>query len=177
MFKNVTGQKWSVMAWNASTGLRKTGDAGQITAKISIDDASAATTNDANPTEVEDGRYAFTMPQAETNGDKLELYPQSSTSNIEVIGLPAVIYTVEREVGPGASSVTMTITESGNAVADADVWITSDSAGNTVIGGTLQTDSDGKAVFLLDAGTTYYLWMQKDGTNSILGESFTAVAD
>ena len=161
MFKNVTGQKWSVMAWNASTGLRKTGDAGQITAKISIDAASAATTNDANPTEVEDGRYAFTMTQAETNGDKLELYPQSSTSNIEVIGLPAV----------------MTITESGNAVADADVWITSDSAGNTVIGGTLQTDSDGKAVFLLDAGTTYYLWMQKDGTNSILGESFTAVAD
>lgn len=79
--------------------------------------------------------------------------------------------------GSGADAVTMTITEGGNPVADADVWITNDAAGANVVAGTLQTNSSGEVTFMLDAGDTYYLWMQKDGVNSILGESFVAVAD
>lgn len=79
--------------------------------------------------------------------------------------------------GPGADEVTITVTVAGNPVADADVWITSDAAGTTVVAGTLQTDSNGQATFLLDAGSTYYLWVQKDGINSIQGQSFVAVAD
>lgn len=82
-------------------------------------------------------------------------------------------------VGSGADRCTQTITNSttGLPVADADVWITSDAGGNNVVAGTLQTNSQGNATFLLDAGVSYYLWMQKDGVNPILGQAFTAVAD
>lgn len=81
--------------------------------------------------------------------------------------------------GSGASSVTCTFTNTttGLAVPDADVWITSDAAGTAVVAGTLQTNSSGQAVFLLDAGTTYYFWGQKDGVNSVRGTSFVAAAD
>lgn len=81
-------------------------------------------------------------------------------------------------VGPGADSVTITINnQAGDPVADADVWISSDPAGSNVIAGTLQTDSEGTATFLLDAGSHYYLWAQKDGMLSKHGELFTANAD
>lgn len=80
-------------------------------------------------------------------------------------------------VGPGAGQVTFTITAGGDPVADADVWISSDADGQDVVAGTLQTDSEGKVLFLLDEGSTYYLWVQKDGVNSILGQAFVAEAD
>ena len=80
-------------------------------------------------------------------------------------------------VGVGADSVTVTIAVGGVAVADADVWITSDAAGTSVVAGTLQTDSNGRITFMLDHGATYYLWMQKDGVNSIKGERFVAARD
>lgn len=79
--------------------------------------------------------------------------------------------------GSGADEVTVEMQVGGVPLPDADVWITSDAAGDNVVAGTLQTNSEGKAVFLLDAGNTYYLWMQKDGYNSIEGRAFVAVAD
>jgi hypothetical protein len=79
--------------------------------------------------------------------------------------------------GVGANQVTLTYETSGNPIADADVWITSDAAGTLVVAGTLQTNSNGKATFLLDAGSTYYAWMQKDGLQSIQGTQFVAEAD
>jgi hypothetical protein len=82
-------------------------------------------------------------------------------------------------VGPGADPVTVTITRQGTGtpIADADVWISTDAGGTNVVAGTLQTNSLGEAVFMLDAGLTYRLWMQKDGENSILGQAFVAAAD
>lgn len=83
-------------------------------------------------------------------------------------------------IGPGANQCTLTITNAsaGNApIADADVWITSDQAGTVTIAGTLQTDSNGEVLFMLDNGSVYYLWMQKDGVTPIEGQQFTAVAD
>jgi phage gp36-like protein len=80
--------------------------------------------------------------------------------------------------GPGADAILITITNSTTSlpVADADVWITSDAGGQTVIAGTLQTDSSGQITFMLDDGSGYYLWMQKDGVNSIEAEAFEADA-
>jgi hypothetical protein len=80
-------------------------------------------------------------------------------------------------IGSGADSVTLNIKEGGDNVPDAQVWVTSDSAGATVVAGTVTTNSSGDVTFMLDAGSTYYLWMQKDGYNSIQGQSFVAVAD
>lgn len=77
-------------------------------------------------------------------------------------------------IGPGASENILTFQEAGNPVADADVWLTIDSIGENVVAGTLQTNSEGKITFLLDPGVTYYIWMQKDGFNSILGQAFEA---
>ena len=80
--------------------------------------------------------------------------------------------------GSGADQVTITINDqSGDPIADADVWITSDAAGTNVVAGTLQTNSDGEALFLLDDGASYYLWAQKDGQNSRNGVAFVAEAD
>jgi len=93
MQKNVGSQSWSVFAFDRTTNVPKTGDAAAITAKIQLDDGSRTTSNDANPTEQEDGFYTFLLTTAETNGDKLNIYPESSTSNIQVIGVPSVIYT------------------------------------------------------------------------------------
>ena len=103
MFKNTAGQKWSVLAFDRTTGERKTGDAAQISAKIAIDDGAATALGDAAPAEVEDGIYRFDLTQAETAGDKLELFSESSTSNVIVLGLPVVAYT--RTAAPTAAEI------------------------------------------------------------------------
>jgi len=63
---------------------------------------------------------------------------------------------------------------SGNPIADADVWITSDVAGTIVVAGVLQTNSQGKVTAHLDDGVTYYRWAQKDGYNFTNPQSFVA---
>ena len=93
MFKNVASQKWVVFAFNTTDGTPQSSDEGQITAKIAKDGAAAAATNDVNPTEIEDGYYAFDLTQAETNADTIHLLPESASSNIQVIGVPGVIFT------------------------------------------------------------------------------------
>ena len=93
MFKNVASQKVAVFAFNRTTGAPVTGDAANITAKVAKDWATAAATNDTNPTEVEDGYYTFDLTQAETNCDALLILPGSATSDVQVIAQPdAVIY-------------------------------------------------------------------------------------
>lgn len=93
MQKNVAGQYWIVFAFDETDGTPKTGDAGNITAKISKDGAAGGATDDTNPTEIEDGYYVFTLTQAETNADMLLIMPESSTADIQVVGQPVVVYT------------------------------------------------------------------------------------
>lgn len=93
MKRNTASQRWTVFAFNRSTGEPVTGDAANITANLRIDDGTGAAITDTNPTEQEAGYYVFDLTQAETNGDKLTIFPASSTSGVQVIGCPAVIYT------------------------------------------------------------------------------------
>ena len=67
--------------------------------------------------------------------------------------------------GAGAVEFTYTLTEagSGDPIADADVWATTDSAG-TVVVASGRTDQNGEITFYLDAGTIY-IWRQKSGWN------------
>ena len=67
--------------------------------------------------------------------------------------------------GAGGISFTYTLTSSVDAspIPDADVWVTSDAQGNTVLASG-QTDSNGQVTFQLDAGTVY-VWRQKAGWN------------
>jgi len=92
MFKNVAGQKWRVIVFQSDNS-RVLGDAANITAKISIDFAAPVPLTDTNPTEVEDGYYVFDITQAESNGDVLMLYPESSTPDANVLGDPPTTFT------------------------------------------------------------------------------------
>jgi len=84
--KNVASQKWTVFAFNISTNAFKTGDAAQITAKISKDFGTFTATNDVNPTELESGFYEFDLTQAETNANNIRIITVSSTGSINVLG-------------------------------------------------------------------------------------------
>lgn len=67
--------------------------------------------------------------------------------------------------GSGATSTPITVTDNlSNPIDGAEVWLTSDQAGNNTVAGTLTTPATGIVTFLLDAGT-YYVWIQKSGFN------------
>ena len=93
MEKNVAGQKWIVFAFDLTDNTPKTGDAAQITGNLRIDGGAANAIDDTNPTELEDGFYSFDITQAESNGDMILISPASSTSDIQVIGVPGVYST------------------------------------------------------------------------------------
>ena len=92
--KNTISQKWRVFAFDPTTGLPVTGDAANITAKINKDWAGVTALSSTNPTETESGFYEFDLTQAETNANWLDIYPESSTSGVQVIGVPGGMGTV-----------------------------------------------------------------------------------
>jgi hypothetical protein len=98
MFKNTASQKLTVFAWDVTTGLPKTGDAANLTAYVSKDDGSVTALGDTSATEQSSsnapGYYVFDLTQAETNADKLMFSAKSSTSNVAVLAVPSVVYTV-----------------------------------------------------------------------------------
>lgn len=78
--------------------------------------------------------------------------------------LPALINT-RSTLGSGAIPFTYTLTSSvdGSAIADADVWVTSDMGGSSLLASG-RTNAIGQVTFHLDAGTVY-VWRQKSGWN------------
>jgi hypothetical protein len=94
--KNVASQKLKVFAFDSTTNAPKTGDAANITCKVSKDYAVSAALTDTNPTEAADGGgyYLFDLTQAETNADVLDFFPVSSTGDIVVIPVcsPYTVY-------------------------------------------------------------------------------------
>ena len=67
--------------------------------------------------------------------------------------------------GAGANEWEYTLTESGSGdpIADADVWVSTDAAGSNVVASG-RTDQNGQITFYLDSGTVY-VWRQKSGYN------------
>jgi hypothetical protein len=66
--------------------------------------------------------------------------------------------------GTGAITWTYTLTTpTGTAIGDAEVWVTSDEAGATIVASG-RTNASGVVTFYLDAGD-YYIWSQKVGYN------------
>lgn len=95
MFKNVTGQKIRVFAFDTMTGAAKTGDAANITAYVNKDWGGATVLGDTSATEIDatnaKGCYLFDLTQAETNADALDFTAKSTTANISIV--PQLIYT------------------------------------------------------------------------------------
>ena len=98
MFKNTSGQKLTVFAFDYTTGAPKTGDAANITAYVSKDDGAVTVLADTSATEKDatnaKGLYDFDLAQGETNANKLTFSGQSSTANIVIVAVPAVVYTL-----------------------------------------------------------------------------------
>ena len=143
-----------------------------------VDDGAVTVT--VAPVTVNEFAATFTVPAGYVFGDQVQLkvvYSAGTRAAQEYLWERTL--TAVPVVGVGADLVTIKITDPATLfpVSDADVWVTTDQAGLNVIAGTLQSDSAGEVLFLLDAGTTYFLWMQKEGQKSIRGEEFVAVAD
>lgn len=82
------------------------------------------------------------------------------------------------EIGAGADAVTISLSNpDGTPLIGASIFVTSDSAGQVRVSGTILSDTYGHATFKLTNGAVYYLWMRKTGINPINGQQFTAVKD
>jgi hypothetical protein len=138
MFKNTAGQSVTLSAFDASTGLQKTGDSANMVFYVSKDDGAvtAISSNSGVPTESDatnaKGDYKIAVSQTETNADKLRFSGKSSTSNIVVVA--QTIYTVP------ANFTTLSVDGSGRV----DV---------IKVNGTSQTARDLGASVLLSTGT------------------------
>ncbi len=96
MFKNISGQKIAVFAFDGSTGAGKTGDAANITVYVNKDWAGSNALTDTSASEIDatkaPGWYLFDVSQTETNADALHFTGKSTTSSINVVG--QLIYAV-----------------------------------------------------------------------------------
>lgn len=179
MKKNTAGQKWQVFAFNRTNSEPVLGDAANITANLRKDWGEVAAIADLNPVELEDGKYLFDMLQAESNADALALYPESSSSDVQVIAQPEVLYTTEPTAGVGTIEVDhdyggtdnlQYVTNDGNGIGGATVraYLASEySQGNrsqSYIVAVVNTASDGRWVrsMMLEADV-YTLVYYKSG--------------
>jgi hypothetical protein len=176
MFKNVAGQFYRVFAFNLADNQPVTGASASITAKLSKDFAAPVAANDVNPTEVEDGYYLFALTQAETNCDDLAIYPEHSTSTIQVIGCPASHR--PRPDDTRGFLVNLTIRLANNEVVPyCEVIITtSDTSDTTDLYRKGNCDELGKIDLYLPAGT-FYLWRRKANVTFTDPKTLTVASD
>jgi len=162
MNRNISGQKWTVYAYDRTTSAPTTGDSANITATLRIDDGTATSPIDTNPTELENGYYNFDLAQAETNGIKLLISAISSTPGVQVNGCPPVIYT-KNEIS-GSNTIIFNIKDD-SAVNILGAWVEIWDSVNTGYYERKQTDSAGNASFNMEAGT-YKIRLIKSGYSS-----------
>lgn len=147
MFKNVASQKLIVYAFDSTTNLPKTGDSANLTAYVSKDYGSVTVLTDTSATEMDStngkGYYLFDLTQSETNGDCLLFSAKSSTANIVVIAVPAVVFTLPSTgiLAPTTSGRTLDVSAGGEAGID---WANIGSPTTTVglSGTTVKTATD-----------------------------------
>lgn len=115
------------------------------------------------------GIYKLTLTADEMNADVIAIITKTTTTDAK--SSVTVIYTSKSQIdeigGAGAIPWTYTLTDSetGDPIADADIWVTSDEAGEHVIASG-RTNQNGMVTFYLDAGTVY-VWRQKSGWNFV----------
>ncbi len=123
-FRNTASQKVIFFAFDATTNVPKTGDAANITPYVSKDYGSVTAITDTSATEMDatnaPGYYLVDLTQGETDAEVLLFSAKSSTSNIKVIGAPAVVFPVPTlgVLSPTTKGRTLDVTATGGAGID-----------------------------------------------------------
>lgn len=148
-FKNTAG-KVELFAFDATTGLPKTGDSANITMYVNKDDGGVNALTDTSAAELSStnaaGWYVCDYTNTEANAEKLHFTGKSSTSNIVVVG--RVVYTLPQ------TGVLAPATLGRTAVVDASGLIDANTVKVGPTGsGTAQTARDIGASVLLSSGT------------------------
>lgn len=132
MFKNVASQKIAVYAFDATTGIPKTGDAANLTAYVSKDFGAVTVLGDTSATEMDatnaKGMYLFDTTQGETNADCAIFTAKSTTANIYIA--PQTIYTLPASFT--AFVTPPTAVANADALLDRDMSTGADSGSTTV---------------------------------------------
>ena len=147
------------------TGLTVTVDVRNSAGTLQVTDGSA--------TEIGGGLYTYTHISA-TEDDYTAVF-KTADGTVDAQHMPSLVpvqlpridaaVSTRATLGVSGTAKTYTLTDSssGLPIADADVWVTTDSAGANVIASG-KTDQNGQVTFYLDAGTVY-IWRQKSGYN------------
>jgi hypothetical protein len=88
MRRNEPGQRWKVFAFDTSNN-PVTGDEGNITADIRLDDGGLNPTDDTNPAPLGKGFYEFLIDIDETIALKAELFPETTSGGVKIVPVPA----------------------------------------------------------------------------------------
>lgn len=161
---NSTGQLWNGSAFEAYNGANWTDY------DIALTEAGAGIYLGNMPA-VEAGSYSYAVyEQAGANPattDTLRGTGYLDWDGSATFGNSALATLIAGLGGSGAGAIewTYTLTSSvgGAAIPDAEVWVTSDAGGVTVLASG-RTNASGEVTFWLDAGTVY-VWRQKAGWN------------
>lgn len=128
--KNISGQKIRLRAFDATTGLPKTGDAANITMYVNLDYAGVNALGDTSATEInsttDPGGYLCDLTQGETNANVAVYSGKSSTANV-------VLVSETPNMVPANFSA---LVIDSNGIADADVrqWLGTAASTPTVAG-------------------------------------------
>ena len=106
--------------------------------------------------EMELGWYKYISPAAESTSRGVVAMSASGAGTTQ----QNMVWQIgDVQSGFGAILHTVSIEVDGTPISGAEVWITSDEAGNNLVAGTLLTNADGNANFWLDADD-YYVFVQ-----------------
>jgi hypothetical protein len=162
-------------AWNNSTQQPALGDGANHTLQSFLGLGEPLATIPGTPEELAEGNYAILVPGSMNVMPKGTLIGSSSTPGIVIFESK---WDNEQDFVAGADQVLVTLTNTtlSQPIRDANVWVTFDQAGLYIADGPKSVNSAGQVKFLLDHGTTYYLWMRSYTSASVLAYSFVATA-
>ena len=123
---------------------------------------------------IDDGQYRVDWPDAAFAAGVPRVQLGGAVTGMVV--LPVYVDLTPNTANAGADPIVLTLTDiaTTDPIPDAQIWVTSDAGGSSVVDGLWTSNSSGEVTVLLDAGSTYYFWAQKDGMKSVQGTSFVA---
>lgn len=179
MWKNQAGQQIALFAFDAVTGLPKSGDAANMVFYVNKDWAGpvAIASNAGVPTEIDavnaKGKYRIALAQAETNADALEFTGKTITANIAIVPMrfdTMPLAGIRKNTGLNAFSVVMVDSITKARATGKVVSVTRSIDGAAFAGGTLSAPAEISAT-----GVYAFNWAAADLNGDVIMLLATAV--